>query len=217
MGPAAIVLAAGRSERMGRPKALLDFRGQPFIVRILQALEALDVKLRVVVLGPDAPRIRPVLAAHECLIIEPPPPRPPPPPPPPPLPPHPPPPPPARRRHGPISRDRIAQGRPSRCATVASAKRPGVAGGSPARTGRHHRAPARRARPYRGGGGGPDLRRPAWPAGALGSGALRRAAGESARRAQRRRGHPGSPWVRRSRGSGGRSRGARRSQHAPGL
>ncbi|HZI21275.1 MAG TPA: nucleotidyltransferase family protein [Gemmatimonadales bacterium] len=74
MGPAAIVLAAGRSERMGRPKALLDFRGQPFIVRILQALEALDVKLRVVVLGPDAPRIRPVLAAHECLIIEPPPP-----------------------------------------------------------------------------------------------------------------------------------------------
>src|SRR5690242_21550120 len=79
MGPAAIVLAAGRSERMGRPKALLDFRGQPFIVRILQALEALDVKLRVVVLGPDAPRIRPVLAAHECLIIEsPPPPSPPP-------------------------------------------------------------------------------------------------------------------------------------------
>ncbi len=71
MGPAAIVLAAGRSERMGRPKALLDFRGQPFVVRILQALEALDVKLRVVVLGPDAPRIRPVLAAHECLIIDP--------------------------------------------------------------------------------------------------------------------------------------------------
>src|SRR5690349_24144423 len=87
MGPAAIVLAAGRSERMGRPKALLDFRGQPFIVRILQALEALDVKLRVVVLGPDAPRIRPVLAAHECLIIEPPRPPPPPPRPPRPLPP----------------------------------------------------------------------------------------------------------------------------------
>lgn len=71
MGPAAIVLAAGRSERMGRPKALLDFRGQPFVVRILQALEALEVKLRVVVLGPDAPRVRPVLAAHDCLIVEP--------------------------------------------------------------------------------------------------------------------------------------------------
>src|SRR2546422_1587956 len=41
------------------PKALLDFRGRPFVVRILEALEALDVKSRVVVLGPDAARVRP--------------------------------------------------------------------------------------------------------------------------------------------------------------
>ncbi len=67
---AGVVLAAGRSERMGTPKALLDFRGQPFVIRILEALEALDLKPRVVVLGPDAPRIRPTLAAHECLIVE---------------------------------------------------------------------------------------------------------------------------------------------------
>ncbi len=67
---AGVVLAAGRSERMGTPKALLDFRGQPFIIRVLEALEALDLKPRVVVLGPDAPRIRPVLAAHDCLIVE---------------------------------------------------------------------------------------------------------------------------------------------------
>src|SRR5213083_1941753 len=51
MSVAGVVLAAGRSERMG-------------------ALEALDLKPRVVVLGPDAPRIRPALAAHECLIVE---------------------------------------------------------------------------------------------------------------------------------------------------
>lgn len=70
MSVAGVVLAAGRSARMGTPKALLDFRGQPFIVRILEALEALDMKSRVVVLGPDAPRIRPVLASHECLIVE---------------------------------------------------------------------------------------------------------------------------------------------------
>jgi CTP:molybdopterin cytidylyltransferase MocA len=70
MGVAGVVLAAGGSERMGRSKALLDFRGVPFVVRILEALEALDIKPRLVVLGPDAPRIRPSLATHECVIVE---------------------------------------------------------------------------------------------------------------------------------------------------
>src|SRR2546427_8319002 len=67
---AGVILAAGRSARMGTPKALVDFRGAPFIVRILEAFEALDLKTRVVVLGPDAARIRPVLATHDCLIVE---------------------------------------------------------------------------------------------------------------------------------------------------
>ena len=70
MSLAGVVLAAGRSARMGSPKALLDFLGLPFVVRILQALEALEVKTRVVVLGPDAPRIQPVLAGHDCMIVE---------------------------------------------------------------------------------------------------------------------------------------------------
>src|SRR6267378_4651127 len=70
MGLAGVILAAGASERMGRPKALLDFRGRPFAVRILEALEALDLKSRVVVLGPDAARVRPSLATHECVIVE---------------------------------------------------------------------------------------------------------------------------------------------------
>src|SRR4029077_12722257 len=70
MGLAGVVLAAGASERMGRPKGLLDFRGRPFVVRILEALEALDLKSRVVVLGPDAARVRPSLATHECIIVE---------------------------------------------------------------------------------------------------------------------------------------------------
>ena len=70
MSLAGIVLAAGRSARMGSPKALLDFLGLPFVVRILEALEALEVKTRVVVLGPDAPRIQPVLAGHDCIIVE---------------------------------------------------------------------------------------------------------------------------------------------------
>src|SRR5207247_9447973 len=70
MSLAGVVLAAGRSARMGSPKALLDFLGLPFVVRIMQALEALEVKTRVVVLGPDAPRIQPVLADHDCMIVE---------------------------------------------------------------------------------------------------------------------------------------------------
>jgi CTP:molybdopterin cytidylyltransferase MocA len=55
---------------MGSPKALLDFLGLPFVVRILEALEALEVKTRVVVLGPDAPRIQPAFAGHDCMIVE---------------------------------------------------------------------------------------------------------------------------------------------------
>lgn len=70
MSLAGVVLAAGRSARMGSPKALLDFLGLPFVVRIMEALEALEVKTRVVVLGPDAPRIQPVLAGHDCMIVE---------------------------------------------------------------------------------------------------------------------------------------------------
>ena len=55
---------------MGTLKALLDFRGEPFVVRILEAFEALDLKTRVVVLGPDAARIRPMVASHQCLVVE---------------------------------------------------------------------------------------------------------------------------------------------------
>lgn len=70
MSLAGVVLAAGRSARMGSPKALLDFLGLPFAVRILEVLEAVEVKTRVVVLGPDAQRIQPALAGHDCMIVE---------------------------------------------------------------------------------------------------------------------------------------------------
>ena len=66
---AGVVLAGGRSARMGTPKALLDFRGEPFVARILEAFEALDLKTRVVVLGPDAARVRPAIAGHDCVIV----------------------------------------------------------------------------------------------------------------------------------------------------
>jgi len=46
---AAIVTAAGRSSRMGRPKALLDYRGQSFVARIAGELLACGVRPVVVV------------------------------------------------------------------------------------------------------------------------------------------------------------------------
>jgi molybdenum cofactor cytidylyltransferase len=46
---AAIVLSAGKSERMGRPKALLEFEGTTFLQRILNAIAESDIDGAVVV------------------------------------------------------------------------------------------------------------------------------------------------------------------------
>jgi len=70
MSMAAVILAGGRSARMGAPKALLDYRGAPFVVRILEALVALEARPRVVVTGPDTRAIRAAVRGHECLVIE---------------------------------------------------------------------------------------------------------------------------------------------------
>lgn len=54
----AIVLAAGESRRMGRPKALLPIGGISFIQRIVSALRATKVGKIVVVLGHNANEIK---------------------------------------------------------------------------------------------------------------------------------------------------------------
>jgi molybdenum cofactor cytidylyltransferase len=48
---AAIVLAAGKSERMGYPKALLQFRGRTFLEHVLDAIAHSDIGYTVVVVG----------------------------------------------------------------------------------------------------------------------------------------------------------------------
>ena len=55
---AAIILAAGASKRMGYPKALMPYRGHPFLTGILEASLAAGIELRVVVLGYYADKIR---------------------------------------------------------------------------------------------------------------------------------------------------------------
>ena len=54
----AIVLAAGESKRMGRPKPLLPFGQTTFLGHILSVLGASDVGVTTVVLGAGADTIR---------------------------------------------------------------------------------------------------------------------------------------------------------------
>lgn len=56
---AAILLAAGESRRMGRPKALLPWHGRPLIAYQIQQLAAAGVERIVVVLGHEADAVRP--------------------------------------------------------------------------------------------------------------------------------------------------------------
>jgi molybdenum cofactor cytidylyltransferase len=54
---AAIVLSAGKSERMGSPKALLEYRGQTFLATILAAIASARMASVVVVAGHHYDRI----------------------------------------------------------------------------------------------------------------------------------------------------------------
>ncbi|MDE0029585.1 MAG: nucleotidyltransferase family protein [Deltaproteobacteria bacterium] len=58
----AVVLSAGASSRMGRPKALLPLDGVPFIERIVRALERTEVDRTLVVLGHNAEAMREAIA-----------------------------------------------------------------------------------------------------------------------------------------------------------
>ena len=55
---AAVVLSAGESSRMGRPKALLPINGQTFIEKIVAALRESGLDRIIVVLGFDAEEMR---------------------------------------------------------------------------------------------------------------------------------------------------------------
>lgn len=71
MPVAPLVLAAGSSRRMGRPKALLDFDGTPAIRLVLAAFTGPGLLPPVVVLGADAGAIRKVLPPGARAVINP--------------------------------------------------------------------------------------------------------------------------------------------------
>jgi molybdenum cofactor cytidylyltransferase len=60
---AAIILAAGKSERMGRPKALLYFQGRTFLERILHTISQSHIEHTVIVVGHHRNEIEKAVAA----------------------------------------------------------------------------------------------------------------------------------------------------------
>lgn len=65
----AVVLSAGESSRMGRPKALLPIDGQTFIERIVGALKQGGIERIVVVLGFNAEEMRRQIAHLPVEIL----------------------------------------------------------------------------------------------------------------------------------------------------
>jgi len=61
MNIVAVLLAAGDSERMGAPKALLPWRGRPLLSHQLQQIQKSRLTECVVVLGGDAERLEPLV------------------------------------------------------------------------------------------------------------------------------------------------------------
>ena len=66
---AAIVLAAGGSERMGQPKQLLPIGGQPMVRLVTEAVAATGLAQVVVVTGADAEAVEAALAGLPADIV----------------------------------------------------------------------------------------------------------------------------------------------------
>jgi len=66
---AAVVLAAGESSRMGRPKALLPIDGVRFIEKIVSSFQSTKVGKILVVLGHNAEEMRQKIADLPVLIV----------------------------------------------------------------------------------------------------------------------------------------------------
>ena len=69
MRTAAVVLAAGRSERMGRNKLLLEVAGRPILDWLLEALDASAVNEVIVVLGHRPEELRPIATSHGAVAV----------------------------------------------------------------------------------------------------------------------------------------------------
>lgn len=66
---AAVVLAAGKSERMGRNKLLLEVAGRPLLEWLLDTLDASSLDEVFVVLGHRPQDLRPIVEAHRAEAV----------------------------------------------------------------------------------------------------------------------------------------------------
>jgi nicotine blue oxidoreductase len=66
-----VILAAGASSRMGRPKALLVYQGETFLARLVRLFHGAGCETIVVVGGADDARIRPVVPQRAEYVFAP--------------------------------------------------------------------------------------------------------------------------------------------------
>ena len=66
---AAVILAAGGSQRMGSPKALLAYQGRPFLEHLLDITRHPKIGLQRVVLGAHAGTIQSQLALDSSIVV----------------------------------------------------------------------------------------------------------------------------------------------------
>lgn len=66
----AIVLAAGHSHRMGKPKALLPFAGSTFIARLVDAFLSAGVDHAIAVIRPGDPAVRAAVGPRPVQFVE---------------------------------------------------------------------------------------------------------------------------------------------------
>src|SRR6202023_4160426 len=66
---AAVILSAGASSRMGRPKALIPFREGTFLEHLIQVTRHPRIGITRVVLGAGADEIRNITKLDEPLVV----------------------------------------------------------------------------------------------------------------------------------------------------
>lgn len=67
---AAVILAAGESARLGRPKQLIQFRGKSLLRRIVDAADGAGCSPIATVIGSDAKKMAPELERTAAAIVE---------------------------------------------------------------------------------------------------------------------------------------------------
>lgn len=69
-GLAAVLLAGGRSQRMGQPKVLLDWDGRPIIQHIIDVLTKVDISPIIIVLGAYHDQITDVVTSDSVSFVQ---------------------------------------------------------------------------------------------------------------------------------------------------